>query len=1107
MGVHDLDIHGWAGTDRRGPGPLAVLLVLLFLTTNLLPFVVPATIVKAAVVKDPSTDSNGLMWGPSVKVTRNNFDDQNPSMRLDPSGNAVIVYQQSSTDYMLAKVSPPGNILLSEKRLQTGYIPTQYQIQNESTAQPTKFFDLGPDGSIHIVWTEAGLLDNKYQKFDPQGEPLTGVIPMNQITDLSRLPNVGVGGNGRAYIAFENEGTAWIQMTYVDQEGYLRSPTLIGRPGENVAFTIGPDGSIHLFYRSLGADPRIYYVKLDRDRRPLVPANAVLSSWPLVANAYSSMPTLTVTPDGHVHLLVSNTTIAPHPIYYIELDGNGTPVTDFVKVADGAYNYGDIAGDPDNGAYIAWDDVKDGEVHYRHVKDGVLGKEVVLTSTGGKARHPGICADRSRGDLHLAYVDIAGGEGALYYRYANAYRIVMDIPELDRALWVHPGRGQIDLNVTITDIGEIPVRVDLTSRVDYNGLQGHDWSFKLPTSEVDIGPGQTVKCLAVLTGPSLGDPGEGIDVSITATPGGTPNKAVTLAFRSILVIERAISLSGPTKWPLKHKVETLPLNLTNEGDLQETVDLKVIGGLPGWAIGLDRGNTTLGPGASRTVTLQVTLPDGEAPDTVVPVSIMATSRYHQTTLDRRDIVLVAYPSVFLAFPVGKITVELASGGSASAHPLLWNQGLSDGVFDVTASVVTAHGEWDVSVLTPRITLLANQTALMELRVGAPGKAWAGLGLVVDLLVIDESGTASETIRVEALVTEKRALSVIGGGYATVDPGQLAVLPVSVENLGNSERQVELSVLPLPTGWRWQYGEEMGLSFLTVGPFSSRSVELFVTPPVYSRPLEKRIEGTVTGDGETYKFYGEIIVRPIYGVSVSAVLPLIRAALGSEAKFNLTVSNLGTAIDNLTMRTGDLPNGITARFESNGALVRSVMVGAKDKTSVMLVLTLPNMMKGASFSLWAGAMSSNGAIAGLGLVVELRLPDLRIKDVVFDDKGLKDGDVRKVTVMVANEGDADASNAVVDINGMERTINVTAGHGANVTFDVKFHTGDGALQALIDPGNVIQEKREDNNDYMVQVQVGQKAAVPGFDAQVVIVTTVIMVIVSMQRSRLIRKITR
>jgi len=1110
MGVQYLDIHGWAGTDRKGQGPLAVLFVLLFIGTSFLPLMTPVPMVRAAVVKDPYTDPDGLMWGPPVKVTRNNFDDQNPSMRLDPSGNAVIVYQQSSTDYMLAKVSPPGNVLLSEKRLETGYIPTQYQIMNESTPQSTKFFDLGPDGSIHIVWTEAGLLDNKYQKFDPQGEPLTGVIPMNQITDLSRLPNVGVGENGRAYIAFENEGTAWIQMTYVDQEGYLRSPTLIGRPGENVAFTMAPDGSIHLFYRSLGADPRIFYVKLDRDRKPLVPVGAVLSNWPLIANAYSSMPTMTVTPNGHVHLLISNTTVAPHPIYYIELDENGTPVTDFVTVADGAYNYGDIAGDPDNGAYIAWDDVKDGEVHYRHSKDGVLGKEVVLTSTGGKARHPGISSDRARGDLHLVYVDITGGEGALFYRYANAYRIVMDIPELDRALWVHPGRGQIGLNVTVGNIGEIPVRIDFTYSVDYHGLQGHNWSFKFPTSEVDIGAGLTTKSLAVLMGPNQGDPGEGIDISITATPEGASYKAVTLAFRSTLVIDRTISLSGPPKWPLMHKVETLPLNLTNGGDLQETVDLTVVGGQPGWAIGLDRGNATLGPGVSRTMTLQVTLPDGEAPDTVVPVSIIAVSRWHPTTTDRLNIVLVAYPSVFLAPPVGNVTVELASGGSASTHPLLWNQGLSDGVFDVTANVVSAHGEWDVSVLTPRLTVHANQTALMELRVGAPVLAGAGLGLVVDLLVTEENGKAWETVRVEAWVIEKRALSVTGGGNATVNPGQSAVLPVHIENLGNSERQVELSVLPLPIGWRWQYGEEMGLSFLTIGPFSSRSVELFVTPPFGSMPLVKRIEGIVTGEGETYKFYADVTVRPVHGVSVETSIPFVKAALGANATFFLMVTNLGTATDNFTLFVDDLPQGITASFGEDASIMLSparIEPCIDFCPNARLVLKLPDHMKGTDFGFWAGARSSNGEVSVVDLLVELRLPDLRIRDVVFDDKGIKDGNVRKVTVVVANDGDADASNVIVDVNGMEGTINVTAGHGANVTFDVKFHAGDGAIQALIDPGNGIQERREDNNDYMVQVQVGQKAAVPGFDAQVVIVTTVITVIVSIRRSRLIRKITR
>jgi hypothetical protein len=357
--------------------------------------------------------------------------------------------------------------------------------------------------------------------------------------------------------------------------------------------------------------------------------------------------------------------------------------------------------------------------------------------------------------------------------------------------------------------------------------------------------------------------------------------------------------------------------------------------------------------------------------------------------------------------------------------------------------------------------------------------------------------------------------VTGGGNETVNPGQSAVLPLNVENLGNSERQVELSVLPLPTGWRWQYGKEMGLSFLTVGPFSNRSVELFVTPPIGSMPLKKRIEGTVTGDGETYKFNADLTVRPIYDVAVETNTPLIKAALGSNATIFLMVTNLGTATDNFTLFVDDLPQGITAKFVRNGSIASSIMLPPLRRNdpcidfcpNMRLVLNLPDHMKGTDFRLWVGARSSNGEVSGVDLLVELRLPDLRIRDVVFDDKGLKEGDVRKVTAVVANDGDADASNAVVVVDGIERTIDVPAGHNANITYEITFHAGDGALLALVDPGNGIQEKREDNNDYMVQVQVGQKAAVPGFDAQVVIFTTVIMVIVGMRRSEMFRKITR
>jgi len=1038
----------------------------------------------AAVVAKPEVDANGLMWDVAVKVTNNNLDDQNPSVRLDPLGNANIVYQQSGMDLMWAKVTPPVKVVMSDKRLQTGYIPTQYQILNESTAQPTKYFDIGPDGNLHLVWTEAGLLDNKYQRFDPEGVPLTGVIPMNQITDLSRLPYIGVGNNGRAYIAFENEGTAWVQMTYVDLDGYLMASSLIGRPGENVAFAVGPDGNLHLFYRSLGADASMFHVKLDQDRKPLVPARLLFSNKSAIANPYSSMPAITITPNGHVHLLLSNTTIAPHPIYYTELDENGTPLFDFVKVADGAYNFGDIVADPDNGAYIAWDDVADGEIHYRHVQDGALSKDLVLTSTGGKARHPQLCADRLRGDLHLAYIDNSDGDGEVYYKYANAFRIGMDIPELGSALSVHPGAGPIGLNVTVSDIGEIPLLVKFNYSVDYNGLKGHNWSFSFPALETDIGPGQTTRSLAILQPPDRGEPGEGIDIKITATPEKDPAKVQTISFRSTLVIKHEVSLSGPARWPLMNRTQQISLGLANDGDLEETVDLSLDGGMPDWGLGLDRTTVQLPPGGAVPLVLNVTLPYGEAADQVTLVMVHAKTRSSPIAHEDLALSLVSYPSVFPVIDSTTVSLEVAPGGAGSATTELGNLGTSDGVFNVSSYILSGRDSWEMVLKASSIIVHKGQKALIGIDVVAPEHARSGPGLVVEIVAAEVHGLAQVSFIVKIDVSTVTQITVTGGGNSTVRPGGTAGFPLTIQNRGNSERELELSVLPLPSGWKWHYGQEVGLSTLTLPPYTTRILELFVTPPADAMPATKHIEGTVSGDGEVHRVDVDLTVLPVFGVLVDAPVPLVKALLGSEASFALKVTNNGTVEEEFSLVVGELPAGVTARFVVDNVTVTSITVPVHTTVPVGLVLTLPGRINGTDFDVWAGARSTRAGTSGTNLVVELRLPELRIKDVVFDEKNIKDGDVRNVTVIVANSGDGDASGVVVDVNGQEKTTDVKANGQAQVQFRVKFHSDDKTMVVVADPQNRVQERSKDNNDFIIDIKVEGKGAIPGFEAPLV-----------------------
>jgi uncharacterized membrane protein len=1068
----------------RTHGPFILILVLLFIAGPFLPCLFSTAPVMAAVVADPKIDENGLMWDVAVKVTNNDLDDQNPSVRLDPFGNANIVYQQSGMDLMRAKVTPPAKVVMSDKRLQTGYIPTQYQIKNESTPQPTRFFDIGPEGNLHLVWTEAGLLDNKYQRFDPEGLPQTGVIPMNQVTDLSRLPYLGVGPNGRAYIAFENEGTAWVQMTYVDLEGYLRAATLIGRPGENVAFAVGPDGNLHLFYRSLGADASLFHVKLDADRKTLVPNRLLFSNKSAIANPYSSMPSVAITPNGHVHLVMSDTTIAPHPIYYIELDENGTPLMDFVKVAEGAYNFGDIVADPDKGAYVAWDNVADGEVHYRHIQDGIVSKELVLTSSGGKARHPQLCTDRLRGDLHLVYIDGTDGDGEVYYKYANAFRIGMDIPELGSALSVHPGAGPLGLNVTVSDIGEIPMLVKFNYSVDYHGLQNHNWSFTFPTVETNIGPGKTTQSLAILQPPDRGDPGEGIDITIKATPVKDPAKAQTLSFRSTLVVKHDISLSGPLRWPLMNKTQQIALSLANDGDLEETVDLNLDGGLPDWDLALNITTIQVPPGVSAALKLLVTLPNSEAPDQVSIVLVHAKTRSSPAAHEALTISLVSYPSVFPLIDNSTIELEVAPGGTGTASTGLGNVGTYDGVFGISAYILSGTDSWIMQLKAPTVTVHPGQKVPIGIDVTAPDHARYGPGLVVDLVASEIHGKAQVTLRVEVKVSKVTQVTVSGGKNATVLPGETANFPLTIQNRGNSEQGLELSVLPVPSGWKWHFGQEAGLSMITLPPYATRSLELFVTPPVNASPMTKSIEATVSGDGGVHKVVSLLTIRPVFGVLVDAAIPLVKAPLDSEASFELMVTNNGTALEEFVLLFGELPTGVTARFVANNVTVTSIVVPVHSSKMVRLVLTLPDRLNASDFDVWAGARSSKAGTSGTDLVVELRLPDLRVKDVVFNDKGLKDGDVRNVTVIVANSGDGDVKGVVVDLNGQQKTLDISASSQAQVLFKVKFHSDDKTLVVVVDPQNKIQERREDNNDFMVQIKVQAKSAIPGFEAPLV-----------------------
>jgi uncharacterized membrane protein len=1076
------------GKDLAVDRKIIAIFLIVILTIGLLPL--PSGQVAAVPIKEPLATPDGLMWADPIKVTENDLDDQYPSIRLDSEGNADILYLQSGAEYMWAEVTPPSNILINEKRLLSGFIPTQYQVKNESTPQPTEYFDVGPDDGLHVVWTEAGLMDNRYRKFDQHGEPVNQVVSIDQVVSLSRLPYLVVGHNNRAYIAFENEGTAWVQMTYVDDKGFIRAPALLGRPGENVAYAKDAKGDMHLFYRSLGADVSMFHVKIDEDRNPIVPNDIIFPNTSKIANPYSSMPNIAITPNGHVHLLLSDTTIAPHPIYYIELDEEGTPISNFTKIVEKAYNYGDIVADPENNVYVFWDDVSDGEVHYVRMIDGAPTDEVTISSTGGNARYPQVIADGERGDIHLVYVDISeGGEGEVIYRYANSYLIALVPSFQGDVIEVHPGGPDTVVKWKVDFKGEVPVTAKVKVAVDHNGLEGHGWSFELQEETLELGQGTSRQLEGLLKGPDTGDEGEAIDVTVSVVPDGFPAKGKTSSFSAVLTITRGLSITGPSTLALKTRVTEVMLNVKNIGDVTEDVNLSVFGVLPGWNATLDLNNTTIQSPGKAAVVLKITLPDWSCENEFMTLTVEAVPVTVPMATERFDMLLLAYPSLLPLLYLEKEVLPMEPGEAGSVQLEIWNDGLKTGVFEFSSAATWAKGDWFTSIEPEVVTVAPDSKAFANVTISSSQLAEAGLGLSLMITATDVNRTVTEDAVLNVVIKEVGELNVSGGGIEEAYPGERAVFDVLIDNDANFHRALELSAMSLPPGWKWQYWKGTNLSMLIIGPYSSVELELRVTV-AHDAPMGPvQVMGTVMDLDDIYDIQTSVFVLPTYGTEIEADVPIKKAALGGEASFKFRITNTGTAIDIYTLSAEGLPLGVSHSWDTSDWDKLSISPGETEE--VELFLTMSDTMKPEDFSFFAGAISRSGSMARTEFFIEFRLPDVRIKDVVFDKKDIKDGDRREVTVRLANSGDWYANNIQVNLNGKVKQISLKPGEDGNLTFNVTFSSGDKKLVVVVDPDNDIRERKEDNNAYIEEVEVQERGGlIPGFEPSLLLMAVVV-----------------
>jgi uncharacterized membrane protein len=227
-------------------------------------------------------------------------------------------------------------------------------------------------------------------------------------------------------------------------------------------------------------------------------------------------------------------------------------------------------------------------------------------------------------------VDRSGGDGEVYFRYAENFRITADVPAAKQLERMRPNET-VTTELIITNSGDLENELTVKASLDTNNATG--WSATIgqeATSLDDFGsktltlePDGTISFPLKVSSPGfdVGRDGESIDIAFDILVKRASAKDVTLRLSPVLSVERDVSVSDPGSITTRGSDVQLAFEVTNSGDVPEAIIGSIIGAPQGWRFN-SSAPVTLKPGGTVNRTF---VNDGPVPaqnDSVQTVAAM-----------------------------------------------------------------------------------------------------------------------------------------------------------------------------------------------------------------------------------------------------------------------------------------------------------------------------------------------------------------------------------------------------------------------------------------------------------------------------------------------------
>ena len=704
--------------------------------------------------------------------------------------------------------------------------------------------------------------------------------------------------------------------------------------------------------------------------------------------------------------------------------------------------------------------------------------------------------------------------------------------KMHRLMYVHPN-GTGSANVTLSNPGGLDDRSRLEVGADFRGhpggvgpaFSGSGWKVWLGNGSTPVPPRplEQVNATVFVRGPRNGSPNDYITVFVNATSGAEPGSGGKVQFRVYLVIDHKIQLKCEDKVhttsdgiPTKYKIW-----VTNPGDSPETVFLSARGP-SAWNCELDRLVVELDPGENTTVFLTVTPPEDGRMDEVGVVTVTAQSKASPTTLGHATTHTVISCGMFMDIyaPNGEAFVE--PGCSQNFQLLVTIHSPVHGTIPVLLrfEIVSASGNWDVYLTSSPVGVAGGETKSVNLTVTAPLSAPAGARLVVRVLAFKPGRPAGYCCLLTAVVPAVHDIkvSVAPGTYGTLwaYPGETIAYDLIVFNNGNVAEELLPCASEFPAGW--------DLTCLRPEGSVISAPDRLLIQPGEIQTLTALVEvgaGAIAGtyisrvmlaDGnvQNYTFELQTTVRQVFTTEVKAPLARQTVLPGRTACFTMMAWNEGNGLDVLSFGLNGLPDGWTgAGFRDwKGLEANKLALDARSIGRLDLFIPVPVDTGAGDVGLVVKARSSDGTIDTVPLVLELRLPNLLISNLVYAPGKPEAGKPAIVTATVSNSGAMDAEDVTVRLYyggkaaGEVVLKRVPGATNLTVTFSRAPSRVIGSLTFVVDPDNRIAESNELDNKCTGRVIVCESRAhrVAGFEAPALLIAVAVLLVRSRLKQR-------